>query len=383
MPYAITNDKLKEVLAEFQFNLVGCWKNETFGKMDGKDVGGEDNPLSYNIMPLPEKNGYILKNFKYHERLKFNDGNEKHTLAIAAEAPNRGGLISQNCRALFYEQQVRFAEGPQGPGGNLTNPKNSKIGDVVHVENGAWLWLPRFVQQNGPYPPGGIDVEPVTEDLEQPVEIMIAKQMSIPHGNSILALGYFDTINASSTGKCKRKSSAVIKGSPVISDGPTPYPMPKEPRETAIQNSSPPPTLKSILNACKQYSTKKDNVNDYQNPHPELTRFPNKPLQDAVAIIKPDRYMHWYVTTQESANGKGHVINIPFEQRVSDVIGYSAEYWLLFKDHGKEKTEKYLAYTQTIPMVLKIKEEKYIFPHITCNTVKYVSGLADGNCPKA
>jgi hypothetical protein len=91
-------------------------------------------------MPLPENGNYILKNFKYHERLKFNDGDDIHPLAIAAEAPNRGGLVSQNCRALFYERQVRFAEG-------------SAKGEVVHVENGAWLWLPRFVQQRGPYPP--------------------------------------------------------------------------------------------------------------------------------------------------------------------------------------------------------------------------------------
>jgi len=107
-------------------------------------------------------------------------------------------------------------------------------------------------------------------------------------------------------------------------------------------------------------------MSDFQNPHPELTRFPNRPLQEAVAIINPDHYIHWYVTTDQLPNGRGHVINIPFEQRASDVIGFSAAYWLLFK--GKKK---YLAYTQTIPMVLTIKDTKYMFPHITCNTVSY------------
>lgn len=374
MPYTIKDCK---ILVEFQQNLVGCWRNESFGKKDGKFAGGEDNPLSYNIMPLPsvpscppsscnphdpENNGYILKNFKYTERLKFNDNDDKNTLAIAAEAPNRGGLVGQNCRALFYEQQVRFAEGPNGP-------ENKDGPQVVHVENGAWLWLPRFVQQKGPYP-DDIDKEKIPEDLEQPIDIMIAKQMAIPHGNTILALGSFDTIEAVSTkGKCNRVSTAKIPGSPVIPDGPTPFPT----RLEAVCNENSSSSLRSNLNVCKRYSNEnpyeEDNCGDYgyQNPHPDLTQFPNRPLQEAVKIIKPDYYMHWSVTTQPHSNGKGHVINIPFEQRVSDVIGYSAEYWLLFKD----KNKRYLAYTQTIPMVFTIKNIKYVFPHITCNTVTF------------
>jgi len=83
MPYAATID----ILAEYQKELVGNWKNEDFGvDQHGKKVGGEKNPLSYNIMPLPQEwdtDGYILKNFKYHERLRFNDDNVKDTLAIS------------------------------------------------------------------------------------------------------------------------------------------------------------------------------------------------------------------------------------------------------------------------------------------------------------
>ena len=354
MPYAAKID----ILAEFQQQLVGNWKNEAFGTDEhGKSVGGDDNPLSYNIMPLPaapnspsdpNQDGYILKNFTYTERLKFNDNNVDRTLAIAAEAPNRGGLVSQNARALFYEQQVKFAEGPEA-------------GKVVHVENGAWLWLPRFVQQPGPYAPN-IDIEPVTDALEQPVDIMIAKQISIPHGNSILALGSFDTVSSPhGKGVCQR--NPIIQGSPVIPDGPTPYPMPA----TADINGTPPPSLISNLNAEQRYTQEQSDPSDFQNPHPDLTQCPNKPLQQAVTIIEPDCYMHWHVTTEPLPNGRGHVTNIPFEQRVSDVINYWADYWLLFK--GKHK---YLAYTQTIPMVLTIRDARYVFPHITCNTVTYI-----------
>jgi hypothetical protein len=75
------------------------------------------------------------------------------------------------------------------------------------------------------------------------------------------------------------------------------------------------------------------------------------------------------VVSRPLTNGQdGHasVTNIPFEQLAADVIAYTAEYWLLFKGEAK-----YLTYTQTILMVLIVKGQKYVFPHVTCNTVTY------------
>ncbi len=363
---------LLDILALFQQNLVGDWENKPLpGGADG--AGGPANPLSYNIMPLPETadpDGYILKNFRYHEKLHFNNADPTTTLAIAARAPNRGGTVNQDARAIFYEQQVKFAEGPQGP--RATSPD----GDVVHVENGAWLWLPRFVQGQGPYPavPTGSNNFPpptqmVAQSVQQPADILIAKQMSIPHGNSILALGSFDTVPTAAGKSGPWSGNPVIEGSPVIPDGMPPYPFATK-RATSPDGTPIPPAPVSNLNADNRYSTQKTSsptdANDYQNPHPDLTLAPNKPLQEAVAIIKPTSYMHWRVTTDPLENGHGMVTNIPFEQRVSNVTTYSAEYWMLFKEQAK-----YLAYTQTILMVLIVKGQKYVFPHLTCNTITY------------
>lgn len=357
MPYAAK----VAILAEFQQQLVGEWENRDFGTDGhGQPVGGLKNPLSYNVMPLPQASdpdGYILKNFKYYERLKFNNDDDKNTLAIAAEAPNRSGLVTQNVRALFYEQQVKFAEGPAHD-------------NVVHVENGAWLWLPRFVQQPGPYP-ANIDAEKVTDGLQQPSEIAIAKQIAVPHGNSILALGSFDTISTAQDKAAIGKTS-VIPGRPVIPDAPFPYPIPI----VAVENPASPPTLKSNLNVDARYTTQLATTANFQNPHPDLTQNPNIPLQQAVEIIDPDSYMHWHVTTLESQHGKGQVIDVPFEEKVSDVTEYFADYWLLFKQHRRQ-TRRYLAYTQTILMKMLIEQNgernAYIFPHVTTNTVTYVS----------
>ncbi len=75
-------------LAEFQQALCGDWCNLPFGEIDGKSVGGEDNPLSYNIMPLPE-----AADLECLGRVEF-VGNVKH----------RKNLTAISAILLFWEQ---------------------------------------------------------------------------------------------------------------------------------------------------------------------------------------------------------------------------------------------------------------------------------------
>lgn len=60
----------------------------------------------------------------------------------------------------------------------------------------------------------------------------------------------------------------------------------------------------------------------------------------------------------------------------ADVTAYIADYWLMFKG-----SDKYLAYTQTILMKLNIKGARYIFPHITCNTLTYCNDACERPAP--
>ncbi|WP_428491033.1 hypothetical protein [Rhodopila sp.] len=349
------------ILAPFQQQLVGNWRNLDFGEdATGKPVGGDENPLSYNIMPLPQTSdpdGYILKNFTFHERLHFNNDKVRETLAVSARAPNRGGQVNQDARALFYAQQVMFAEGPGK-------------GTIVHVENGAWLYFPRYIQQPGPYPanpPGSL----VSNALQQPPDSLIAKQISVPHGNSVLALGRIETVPGQN-GAGPWNGNPTIAGSPIIPDGVPPYPVPAEPVPLPVGDPIP-RELQSNLNADQRYGTVRTSSstdpNDFENPNPDFTLNPNLPLQRAVNIIKPEAFMHWSVTTRPLTNGedgRGSVTNIPFEQLAASVIAYAADYWLLFK-----ADKKYLTYTQTILLVLTVKGRKYTFPHVTGNTVTY------------
>lgn len=304
-------------LAEFQTLLIGCWANQ---ELPNSDKGGQDQPLSYCVMPLPqtapqngENNGYILKNFTLYEFVQFNNF---ANVALPATAPNRGADVLQVPTAVFYEQQVHFAEGPG-------------IGKIVHAENGAWLNLATDTVQNGPYPPNFPEPNPPNDDKS------IAKQMSVPHGNSILALGTYDD---------PASGAPTIDSADVI---PTPAGLNTQPYETLLNQPD-----------------------NYQNPQPDLTANVNGVISTAIGIIDPTSFIHWAV---DSTNN-GFTVNIPFENRQAKVVKYVAEYWLLSEDG---ETYPWLAYSQNIVMEITIGGTAYRFPHWTTNVVTKVS---ESNC---
>lgn len=303
-------------LADFQERLKGTWANR---ELPGSDLGGENKPLSYCVMPLPQGDNYILKNFTLYETVKFNDMRD---VALPATAPNRGVDVLQVPTALFYQQQVSFAQGPDR-------------GKVVHVENGAWLTIATGDPQDGPYPKDF----PMLHKPENP-ERRIAKQISVPHGNSILARGTFDD---------------PASGSPTI---------------PAVDSLPTPPGLDTT--PYGQQSANPNYPDKYQNPRPDLTANVNLAIETALGIIEPTRYIHWHVDSGDPGSSHPYIVNIPFEERYADVVRYLADYWLLSKDGD---TYPWLAYSQNIVMEITIPIDggtTYKFPHTTSNVVTKV-----------
>jgi hypothetical protein len=287
-------------------HLIGTWTNQDLGSTY---TGGKASPYSYNIMPLPTSSastGYILKNFKYYEEITFSP--------VHGNAPNRGGSYNQNANILFYEQRVYFAEGPAKD-------------KLVHAENGSWLFLATGPQSQNPYKKTPVVPHPIPIPA-QPEFSNVAKQMSVPHGNSILAQGGINP-------------NAYIQEGPLkIED----YP-----------NDVIPPTIDS-----KPYQEK-----SVGNPYPELNKNPNQPLQDGTKDNPCDAFIHLSVDTQ-NPQVLGHVTNIPFEERHANVVDYKANYWLQAFEFGQFTQ---LSYNQTIYMDIKIGDSIVKFPHITCNTL--------------
>ncbi|GAB2862158.1 heme-binding protein [Lentzea nigeriaca] len=310
-------------LSIFQQKLIGTWTNQN---LPGTNKGDKNSPYSYNVMVLPQESpqhgmdlGYILKNFTYYETIEFKGPG---AVASPISAPNRGGVYQQTPYVLFYDQQIRFAEGPG-------------IGTIVHEENGAWLHLATEKQQIGPYPyPPNDPAYEKGKPRPQPPERTMCKQISVPHGVSVLALGSFSV----STGEPKIPDAAPVLPTPEgIDVGP----------------------YRDELNA----------PDNYQNPSPMLTEQIHLPLQNAIEDLAAaghpvSNYIHCRVDSEDHG---GKVVNIPFEKRRAALAGYSAEYWLLSYDGGSDYD--ILAYTQRILLTIPINGTMYTFPHPTCNVL--------------
>ena len=322
MPYAIEIGDLHI----FQQYLVGNWSNDGVPR---ETVDSEDLPYSYNVMPLPQQavqpsspipyHGYILKNFRYTENITFHAGTSSFpTIAPPAGAPNRGFKFRQVPHALFYDQVVQFAEGPV-----FDDPA---VENVVHVENGAWLHLQNQQPVIGPYP----DASSV--DTADPTDLDFAKQISVPHGNSVLALGRY-------TGQ--------VTGAPQID------------ASSALPTQVDPTRFRTLL----------DSTTDYENPNVAYTEDPSHPIQTLVGLLTVTSFHHVFFSTRLNKMGQqGSVTNIPFENKMAAAVDYEADYWLL--DVANQNTFEYLAYTQNITLKMDIGGLFYEFPHITTNVVR-------------
>lgn len=316
-------------LASFQQQLIGTWTNQN---LPDTGKGDRKNPYSYNVTPLPQRSpqqgsdlGYILKNFKYYEKIVFYSPDD---VLGPVGAPNRGGKYQQHPYAVFYGKQARFAEGPG-------------IATINHEENGAWLHLVTEKQYVGPYlnPPE----YPIFESgpvKPQPSKNTLCQQISVPHGVSVMALGSFDPPQTGEPSLCR-----VV---PV-------YPTAREPQDAPRLDTAP-------------YGDVLDCPDNYQNPHKDLTRWVNKPLQDAIDDLRSaghgvTNYIHFQVSTANN----GMVANIPFEDRKAELVEYGAEYWLLSYDGGMDYD--ILAYSQRIDYIMKVKGDKYLFHHPSCNVL--------------
>ncbi len=147
--------------------LAGTWKNEP--GLPGR---------GWNMIALPFAEG------RFHYRLLLNQYNETlEFFTVDDNIPNRGirrnGITMQTDQfviALDYEQTIRQIEAADSP----PSPHAGRSKLAIHHEPGLWLHMKNQVEDG----------------------LNIARLATIPHGNSVLALG----------------RSRVVDGAPVIPD---------------------------------------------------------------------------------------------------------------------------------------------------------------------
>ncbi|MGH1577243.1 heme-binding protein [Planktotalea sp.] len=313
--------------------LLGTWQSPA------------DTPTGYNVMPVPAGNkqmqspttsdDWLSKNFYYYEEMTF---------TAPGEAPNRGQLFQQGCYGMAYEQRVYFAPNTAGIGALIYQPPVAASAEngLVHYENGLWLHSQFEAQPEGayganlPYPP----VDPSTGNpiaTPTPPANPIVKQVSVPHGNSILALGGVTQID----GLPQHDVSAIAE-KPFTLDATIPNP-------SAV--------LKAAVDGLAQQA--------------------GKTFKTTLLSVSTD-----------AASG-GSVTNIPFEVGNADVSGYEMDVWIIevFDDPSDTApSSTVLQYLQKIPMTFFITQTPTpggkgndgtaeTFYHITANTLTKVPAV--------
>ena len=141
--------------------LPGVWENTE-----------ELNGRGWNLIALPFADG------RFGYRLLMNQYNEKlHFTEVDKGVPNRGinadgqtGQTDQTVVALGYDQTITQIAGGDSPDSGIAGDADGK---PIHKEPGLWLYMTDFTTDN----------------------IDIARLGSVPHGDSLLALGTADSID--------------------------------------------------------------------------------------------------------------------------------------------------------------------------------------------
>lgn len=285
--------------------LPGTWANGTELKGSG-----------WNVIALP-----FAANKEHHYRLLVNQYNEEHTFSLVDKAvPNRGigpgndGPIQtdQFVVTLDYVQQITqmaaddFPVSGEDGGANL----------AIHHEPGLFLQM--------------------TNEFEGDLEI--ARLSSIPHGNSLLALGKFKQYD----------------GPPVI------------PQENGFP-----------------IGVKQDLANPYLTPYKHFNDNPFKevfnPLHPNELLRKTNEGVNIVRTTElhfDTKFGTGGIHNIPFVQKQAAATEMHATFWIQeLAEKDKDGNPKLrLQYSQTVFLEFfksKIDPPSLIkWPHVSINTMQ-------------
>jgi hypothetical protein len=249
-------------------DLIGTW------------VGNK----GWNLVAVPnQQGGFILLVQPYTETLTITP--------LSTPTPNRGTTIIQQVPTLMYSLAIH----------------SNVDGSLLHAENGTWLLL-----------------------QDCPSDFSIARQASVPHGDSLLALG----------------NSSVTNGAPAI------------------------PAI-STLPITGPGQKPLGYTDPYLTPQPGFNKTnPNATLLDAISgqtIISS-------TNLSVSTANQGGISNIPFVTKNANTTNFEATYWIeTVQNPNTGGTFLQLQYSQTtiIEFIPQFHDPSKLiqWPHVNINTM--------------
>jgi len=297
------------------------------GNWEGKGTGWNMIALPFKDSKSPGIPFRVLMN-QYDENLNFN--------FVADNVPNRGMLVDQEVATLDYQQQISQIEFDDFPPSEVKGAK----GDDIHHEPGLWI----HVKKN----------QPTINNIN------IARLASIPHGNSVLALGSTNgqyvtgmpdipPVNGLPIGRFEDLSTAAYDFE--VDEYLSPY-------KHYIDN----PFGKDFFPSVPSFpGFSPSNMN-------EILSFANQGLDiQRTLVLNVD-------STREDAG----ISNMPFVTREAEPVSLRSTFWIqeLKDKHGKPKLR--MQYSQIVMLDFFPDREDQLpgraqWPHISINTLHKVS----------
>ena len=329
--------------------LEGTWTSEAQG---------------WNLIALPTSNNktFRLLMNQYGETLSFNRFAD-------LDVPNRGVTpdssndTDQKIDAIAYEQIVHQREVEDFPPSKLT----AKNGDGIHHEPGFFLQLRNHVIAGHTE-----EVKKGVLEKGDDVELTIARQASIPHGNSVLAMGTIRTFDG---------PPKIVGDNPEIGEMGNEDATPERIKETEFKKNT-------YLAPYDHFEENHflGNVGDSK-----ATKFPGLFPTDANAIlkfalskfgkrVKKTTVLHFDTKYRNEQLTSTPISNIPFVVREANVTEMHADFWImeLEKHDESEPAEFIMQYSQTVYLEFfdsddeKEKGKLIRWPHVSINTLRKV-----------
>ncbi len=283
--------------------LVGVWENVQLES---------GTPSGWNTISVPgQDKGFVFEVIPYSETLTFNP--------VVVQAGNRGPVVNgqqveQLIFGLLYEQQITSACTT-----DFCKERGFPPGSTIHVETGLFL---NIGNPNGGY--------------------TIARMSTIPHGNSLLALGSsFDTENPG-TDFFDAASSipTMLNGEPITQLGYSDQII-GNPQFAAFNQVNPNAFLQSTLESIVGSTGGVTNM----------------------SVIEMS-------TNTPDANGG--ILNIPFIQTNVNATKMDATFWIEDITDSNGNADQLLQYSQTINLVFPAtgSAQPINWPHVTINTMR-------------
>lgn len=273
----------------------------------GEWASPQDKPFGWNVIAVPgpkDTQGFTLEVIPYTETLTFTP------IVVAG---NRGPIIDgvqqeQNIVGLMYNQTIHSLCET-----DLCKKMGFEKGREIHAETGMFLYMTNLSSK-----------------------FSIARLSSIPHGNSLLALGNSQQLS--------QPGNNFFGPAPIAPRAvPGTFPLPNGYGEFQYQQS---PQFPGIF--------------DQSNPN----TFLRETLGNANIVNMTTLLL-------STDNKDGGILNVPFITNHVNATKLKSTFWIQQIDDGKGGTVQQLQYSQTIDLVFPATghPQPIIWPHVTINTL--------------